>query len=245
MKKTLSLLLALVPFMSFAQSFLCSSDQLGVIQLELNQTSESRICQFQKNNQGQWDKMKSGIGHFTKSYFDQQKNEYRQGYSFTTLRNSITVSIPEDKTDEVKISIYSTMDSSFGPMINTGYANQTSAICYQRNDIAPCQADRFLEPKDMPKNEQAMKKCVEDSERDFWGKAPTFTLVSPDQNDFIVVTAMTKKAMRSCSFGTISASNELITSTYVLPKLQNGWKVLDVYSNFSGMQLAKQLSERL
>lgn len=247
MKNALFLLLTLVPFIGHAQSFLCSSHRVGLLQIDLDQAGESRICQFVQDEFGKWNKGLSGYSTKTTRYFDKQNFNYRIGLEFITKKNQIRLSLPERVKEGDKANITWAHQTEFGPLINTGYADADSALCFERNDIAPCEVDRFVESTNMPadsKEAQRLRNCAEESERDFWGQAPTFSLVSADRSEFMVVTAINEKVMRKCSFGTLSSSTAAIVEEYVIPSLSKGWKVVDTYTNKAGRALLKKISRK-
>lgn len=231
--------LSLVPTLAFTQTYLCPTEFYGMVQLDLAGNDGAKICQYKQSADGTWKKVNSGASMPAKLVTT--SGEKREYYSFLTQKNNIRLSVPQDRGEELPVSITWNMESPFGPELNTGYATQFSTQCFLRSDAPPCQAVEFKRPPNAPINHELLLGCLKDNFEDFWGKAPTLTLVSPDRQNFMVFTASTKKSWRACGHGTISANKDAIVTDYLLPRLNSNWKVVETYSNTQGLELLNQL----
>lgn len=236
--------LSLLFFISSAQAktYFCSfaDEKMGVLQIDIENT-QTRLCNFQQQKNKTWVKVESGHGNFTNEYFDNNKYETMLAYEILTLKRDIRFSMPKNFKDGTKISVTLSLASKFGPLINSGYATGTSAICFYKTDAKPCDADLFKQPKNTPKNFEKLKRILETNERDWWGDRPTFTLVSPDLEDFEVFTLFNEQTIEACSFGCVSSKKDEIIQKRILPKLKSGWKIVAIYSNELGIEFFKTL----
>lgn len=225
-----------------AQTYFCSfSDQkMGVLQIDIDQKN-IKICQYQKQNNQEWKKMESGQGHYTGQYFDNNRYETMNSYNVLTLKRDVQLRMAKNFVEGSQISITWSTPSKFGPLISSGYASVTSAHCFIKQDAKACEADKFEQPTNTPIHFEKLKRILETNERDWWGDQPTFTLVSPNLEEFEVYHLITDKVIEACSFGCVSSKKEEIIQKRIKPRLKLGWTLVPVYSNENGIELFQQL----
>ncbi len=242
MKALLFLSLSLSLTNSFASTYLCSfaDEKMGVLQIDIDHTS-AKLCHFQKNNNEKWTQIESGHGKLTSKYFDNSRYESMLGFEIITLKRDIRFSLPQNFVDGTKISVTLSMPSKFGPLINSGYASGTSAICFEKKNANPCAADLFKQPKNTPKNFEKLKHILDTNERDWWGDRPTFTLVSKDLEEFEVFNLITDNMIEASSFVIISSNKYEIIQKRILQYLKSGWTLVPVYSNTNGIEFFKTI----
>lgn len=247
MKNALLFLCLNLCFSVSAKTYYCSfaDEKMGVLQIDLKD-QEVSLCQYQKQTNNEWLKVESGRGKFTNEYFDNNRYTTMNVFNVLTLKGDIQLRIAkkfntQKNTEGAEIGITWSMASKFGPMINAGYATNTRAYCFEKPDASPCVADVFVQPKNTPKDFEKLKRILETNERDWWGDRPTFTLVSPDREEFEVFNQITENVIEACSFGCVSSKSEEIIKKRVYPKLKMGWTLVPVYSNESGIKLFRQL----
>lgn len=242
MKRAITLLLLAVASNLSAKSFYCSftDEKMGVLQIDLDQ-KEVKICQYQQTSKKEWKQIESGHGEFTKEFFDNSSYETKLGYKVTTLKREVRFSMPKQFKDGAKINISWSMASEFGPLVSSGHSSGISAYCFYKAEAKPCVADRFIQPKNTPKNFEKLKQILETNEKDWWGERPTFTLVSPNLEEFEVFNLITEQVIEACSFGCIASKKEEIIKNRIKPKLKLGWSLVPVYSNENGIELFKRL----
>lgn len=244
MKLILTILVLAITTAAQAKSFYCafSDESMGVLQIDLVKENV-QLCQFTKEKNNQWKKIESGSGKYSHEYFDNSSYQIKLSYKVFTMKREINFSMPKNFEDGAKINISWDMASKFGPFISSGHSRGTSAICFYKADSEPCMAESFTQPKNTPKDFKKLKLILEKNERDWWGDRPTFTLVSPDLEDFTVFTQITDQGIEACSFGCVSASKEQIIQSKIFPLIKQGWTIVPVYSNEEGTKFFKRLKK--
>lgn len=240
------LTLAVFANVAMAKTFICSSDDIGVIQFDFNGTgNEVKACVFKQNAKKGWDKVESGVSIKTNKYFNNQDYTYHTSLSFITEKRDFSIDLPSDFKDQSKIGITWSSESSFGPYINSGTASGTSAYCFEKENKNPCDAKLFQNPKNTPKDFRMLKIILDENARDLWGDYPTFTLVSPDLSDFVVFNQyLNGSATITYSSGSSTGYEEKkLFKEEILPKLKANWTLVPVYSNEIGVKYFNQLKK--
>lgn len=242
MKLILAILVLTITAKLQAKSFYCafSDESMGVLQIDIVEKNV-KLCQFIREKEDQWKKVESGTGKYSHDFFDNSSYQTKMSYKIITTKREVNFSMPKNFKDGTKINISWDMASNFGPLISSGHTRGTSAICFYKPEALPCAAESFTQPKNTPKDFQKLKIILEKNERDWWGDRTTFTLVSPDLEDFTVFTQITDQGIEACSFGCVSANKEQIIQNKILPMLKEGWTMVPVYSNEEGIKFFKRL----
>ena len=244
MKSAIFLTLALLANVSMAKTFICSSEVVGVIQFDFN-GAEVKACVFKQNAKKGWDKVESGVSTESHKYFNNQDYTNHTSINFITEKRDFQIDLPNDFKDQSKIGLNWSSDSSFGPYINSGTASGTSAICFEKENVNPCDAKLFQNPKNTPKDFRMLKIILDENAKDLWGDYPTFTLVSPDLNDFVVFNKFLNGSatITYSSGGSTGYSEKELFKDEILPKLKAKWTLVPVYSNEIGVKYFNQLNK--
>lgn len=238
MKTAFIALLCTLSLSSFAKTYVCNNGSTGtdggIYQIEINKT-ESKIAHFRQNDNGQWKKIESGF----------LSAQHGANFQFITPKRFMSVNLEEERDEGFfRVSLKRDFASGFGPYI-TASVMHTAIECTVKN-VPSFEADRFVEPANMPLEREKFLRLMEavyKDDMDGYSDVPAFTLVSPDRTDYIVVSFLMNKiaSVRDINWGGVSSSKERIIEEEVMPKLKAGWKMLSVYSNDEGVKIFKTI----
>ncbi len=243
--KSSFLFLALFAFFAMnsqAATYLCQRENSFVgdfFQVEVSKDS-SAFCSYKKNGRG-FDLLESGGG--------EQIDRNNDGVlvDFYTPYRTVTMQLPLHEVYSFRTRMIFGGTSNFGPLIPAGNSTAVNLVC-TKSDVfqRDCDSYHFAQPENTPANFQSLKTNLADIQLFTWTAIfPTFTLVSPDLKDHIVVARvmMSYKIYFQDNhvefFDIISAVN-FVKTNY----LKKNWSLVDIYSNEEGKSYFKDVFSR-
>lgn len=218
---------------SQAASYLCQRDLSfaeNYYQIDIGR-DYSAFCSYQKNGRG-YDLIESGTG-------EQVERDVTRGVKvdFYTEKRVITMYVPNKEVEEFTARAAYPGASDFGPLVPASGTTFINLICKKDENIKPCEAYEFSQPENTPKNFEALKANLQDVQIFSWG-APTFTLVSPDLEDHVVVTNILYSYKIYKQNG-VASFIDMWNGLYYIREslLKKGWTLVPVYSNEKGINL--------
>lgn len=235
MKNLFCILFLSFSLTSQAATYLCQRDYSltnDFYQIDI-QRDASAFCSYQKNNQ-HYDLVESGIG-------DQvERIENGVKVNFFTEKRVISIILPNREVDEFSARAAYPGASEFGPLVPTSGTTFVNFFCKKEINIKPCDAYEFVQPINTPKNFTALKTNLQDVQLFSWG-APTFTLVSPDLEDHVVISKILY-SYKVYKQNAMASFLDLWTGAYYIQEnyLKKGWTLVPLYSNEKGKKVFEE-----